>query len=161
VERGEVWIVVYEHEFGVDVTPCENEEVAKFSVLALGEDYFDEFDDDENQYSDVIRKALDEGDHELLMRRWNDFSNGQEDISIDSQPLRLASDFEEPLDEFPWNLQPGDKVKWNNPEGDAYVFPIKSIIFDGVEGDMDGQVRIEHENGTLVTHVFTLEEVEE
>jgi hypothetical protein len=140
----DIWLVIYSHEHGTDYTPCDSEEAAHAAILALAEEYFEEYDD-ENEYADTVRKGLDDRDVALVMRRWKDFTNEVEDIDIKEL-------------EFPWSLEPGEKVRWNNPEGPAYIFEVKSIIFEGKAGDVEAMVRIEHENGNLRTPVYTLQE---
>lgn len=155
-----VWVVVYSHEGGTDVTPCDSEEVARLAALNLGEEYFYEFDSEQNEYSGTIQKALSTGNAELLVLRWSDFTAGSESLCILEHPLRTMEDFVKLEEVFPWNLQPGNTVKWNNPQGDTYVFPIQAIFFEKPAGDLDGQVRIQHENGELVTSAWTLGMVE-
>ena len=54
--------------------------------------------------------------------------------------------------EFPWDLQAGDEVTWNDPDEGACTdtFKIASIEFHGEVGDGDCIIRLTKEDGSLV-----------
>lgn len=148
-----IFLLSYMHQHGVDYTPCADEETAECGVLELAEQYFDEFDDEENEYAEDVRAAIDERNAERVCNLWDDFTHDTERLEYEG-PLHILTqeDYKEisAMKRFPWNLEPEDKVMWTDPKDKTqYVFPITSIEYKGRKGDADCIIHITHENGEL------------
>jgi hypothetical protein len=158
-----IFLLSYMHEHGVDYTVCADEATAECGVLELAEEYFDEFDDEDNEHAVDVRAAIDESNAERVCNLWDKFTNDKESIEYEG-PLAILDEEEyremAAMRKFPWNLEPGDKVAWTDPDGGTqYVFPIKSIDYKGTKGQDDCPIHITHDNGELECLHHELKEV--
>ena len=61
-------------------------------------------------------------------------------------------EYEDELDQFPWNLDNGDEVKWNDPDDGACskTITIQTIVYLGKLGEDDCIIRLTGKDGSTL-----------